>query len=182
MYLGDFNQNASINFKFTTRDYAGIPTVLVSGAVSIYKGNSLVNTTSGVTLTANFNSVAGLNHVNIDTSVNSAFYSTGADYQVILSTGYVNLTPVAGEVLEEFSIRNRYNTPDSVNVLTLADGVETGYTLQQAMRLILATSAGKLNGAETSTINIRDINDTKNRIVATVTESGNRTALTIDAN
>lgn len=182
MYLGDFTQNSSVNFKFTTRDYAGIPTILVSGAVSVYKGSSLVNTTSGVTLTSNFNSIAGLNHVNIDTSVNSIFYSTGSDYQVVLTAGYVNLTPVSGEVLEGFSIRNRYSPtiPDTINYLTLTDGIETGYTLQQALRLILASTCAKLSGAEGTTVYIRDINDTKNRITATVTESGNRTAISVD--
>jgi len=60
----------------------------------------------------------------------------------------------------------------------LDDPVEGAYTLRQAMRLILAASAGKLSGAGTSSITIRDINDTVDRITAEVDASGNRAAVT----
>jgi hypothetical protein len=43
-----------------------------------------------------------------------------------------------------------------------------------------AALAGKVSGATTSTVTIRDVNDTRNRIVATVDGNGNRTALTLD--
>jgi hypothetical protein len=66
-------------------------------------------------------------------------------------------------------------------LLDRANGVETGYTLRQAHRLLLSGMAGKVAGAATTTVTIRDVNDTKNRITATVDSSGNRTALTIDA-
>lgn len=59
-------------------------------------------------------------------------------------------------------------------------GIETGLTLRQALRLIVAAEAAKLSGAATTTVTIRDIADTKNRIVATVDASGNRTAITRD--
>jgi hypothetical protein len=65
-------------------------------------------------------------------------------------------------------------------VLDRTDGIETGWTLRQALRLVLAALAGKLSGAATTTVTIRDVNDTKNRIVATVDASGNRTAVTKD--
>lgn len=60
--------------------------------------------------------------------------------------------------------------------------IETGFNLKQILRLIAAATAGKLSGAGTTTISIRDINDTKNRIVATVDANGNRTAVTKDVN
>jgi hypothetical protein len=56
--------------------------------------------------------------------------------------------------------------------------VEPGLTVAQALRLLVAANAGKLSGAGTNTITIRDTNDTKNRIVATVDSNGNRTAVT----
>jgi len=61
-----------------------------------------------------------------------------------------------------------------------AAGVETNYTLRQALRLILSSATGKLSGAATATVLVRDINDTKNRITATVDGSGNRSAITTD--
>lgn len=65
--------------------------------------------------------------------------------------------------------------------LDLAAGVETGLTLRQAMRLLSAASAGKLSGAATTTITIRNaVADSKDRITATVDSSGNRSAITVD--
>ncbi len=66
-------------------------------------------------------------------------------------------------------------------LLDLSNGVETSYTLRQALRLILSSAAAKLSGAATTTVTIRDIADTKDRITATVDASGNRTAVSVDA-
>ncbi len=63
-------------------------------------------------------------------------------------------------------------------LLDLANGVETSTTLRQAIRLIVAAAAGKVNGAAGSTVNIRNLADTLNRITATVDADGNRTAIT----
>jgi hypothetical protein len=58
--------------------------------------------------------------------------------------------------------------------------IETGYTAKQSMRLMLSALAGKLSGAATTTVTIRDAADSKDRIVATVDSDGNRTAVTHD--
>jgi hypothetical protein len=69
---------------------------------------------------------------------------------------------------------------NATGLLDLAAGVETGLTLRQALRLVVAAEAGKLSGAATATIVIRNVADDKNRITATVTEDGDRTALVYD--
>jgi hypothetical protein len=66
-------------------------------------------------------------------------------------------------------------------LMDLANGIETSITPRQALRLILAASAGKLSGAATTTIVIRNVGDSKDRITATVDSSGNRSAVTVDA-
>jgi hypothetical protein len=67
------------------------------------------------------------------------------------------------------------------SLLDRADAIEVGLTLRQALRLIAAASAGKLSGAATTTITIRNaVADSKTRITATVDASGNRSALTTD--
>lgn len=66
-------------------------------------------------------------------------------------------------------------------LLDYADGIETGLTLKQALRLISAATAGKLSGAGTPNIAIRNVPDSKTRISATVDADGNRTAVTVDA-
>lgn len=78
-------------------------------------------------------------------------------------------------------------TSDIPAVSAIADGlldrtagVETGFTPRQALRIILAALAGKLAGAATSSVVIRDTADSKNRISATVDPDGNRTAVSYD--
>lgn len=66
-------------------------------------------------------------------------------------------------------------------LLDRAAGVETNRTPRQALRLILAALVGKLSGAATSTVTIRDTNDGVNRVVATCDSDGNRSAVTLDA-
>lgn len=66
-------------------------------------------------------------------------------------------------------------------LLDSADGVETGLTPRGALRLISAALAGVLSGAGGSTVTIRNVGDTKNRIQATVDSDGNRSAVTTDA-
>ncbi len=69
----------------------------------------------------------------------------------------------------------------SDNLLDRAHAIETDFTLRQTLRLLLAALAGKLSGAGGTSIAVRDVNDSKNRIQATVDALGNRTALTLDA-
>lgn len=53
-------------------------------------------------------------------------------------------------------------------------------TARQSMRLSNSANGAKLNGAATTTVNIRDLADLKNRVVATVDADGNRSAVTLD--
>lgn len=63
-----------------------------------------------------------------------------------------------------------------------ANDIETNFSLRESIRLMLSALAGKVSGAPGTTITIRDINDTVDRIVATVDADGNRTAVTKDVN
>jgi hypothetical protein len=66
-------------------------------------------------------------------------------------------------------------------VLDLADAVEAGLTMRQALRLAASALAGKISGASGSTVTIRNaVADSKDRIVATVDADGNRSAITYD--
>lgn len=65
-------------------------------------------------------------------------------------------------------------------LLTYTDGVETGFTLQGGLRIILSAVAGKSSGHATNSPIYRNVTDAKNRIVATTTTDG-RTAVTLDA-
>lgn len=72
-------------------------------------------------------------------------------------------------------------SPEGLAASLLDDSdVETGYSMREALRLILSSAAGKLSGAETTTITIRNVTDDKSRIVATVDSNGNRSSVTYD--
>jgi hypothetical protein len=81
-----------------------------------------------------------------------------------------DLSPNAGQVSD---------TSISTELLDNQD-IETGFSLRESIRLMLAALVGKASGAETTTITFRDINDTVDRIVATVDSNGNRTSVTKD--
>lgn len=71
--------------------------------------------------------------------------------------------------------------PVDVANAVLATAIEVGLDLKNALRLIAAATAGKISGAGTGTVTIRSAKaDDKDRIVATVDGSGNRTAITYD--
>jgi hypothetical protein len=63
----------------------------------------------------------------------------------------------------------------------LAAGDVDGYSLENALKLVLAALAGKLSGAATNTVTVRAADDSKARITATVDADGNRSAVTLDA-
>lgn len=65
-------------------------------------------------------------------------------------------------------------------LLDRASGVETSMTLRQALRIVLAATAGKASGLATTTAVYRDTTDSKDRITATVDADGNRSAVTLD--
>ena len=65
---------------------------------------------------------------------------------------------------------------DAVLDDTIGDGT---LTLRQALRVLIAASAGKLSGAATTTITIRNAADTANVLVATVDADGNRSAVVV---
>lgn len=59
---------------------------------------------------------------------------------------------------------------------TIGDGT---LTMRQALRVLVAGMAGKLSGAATTTVTIRNTADSANVIVATVDADGNRSAVTV---
>lgn len=71
--------------------------------------------------------------------------------------------------------------PANVYDWTLFDEViEGSITAKEALRLIMSALFGEASGAGTTTITFRDTGDTKNRVVMTVDEDGNRSAVVLD--
>ena len=106
-HLGDFDTSSVIYGKFTTfRPSTGAAYTLGgTPALSVYKDNSVTQSTTGVTLTADFDSVTGLNHYAIDTSADGTFYSAGSFFSIVITTGTVDSVSVVGSVVAEFTLR-----------------------------------------------------------------------------
>jgi hypothetical protein len=152
MYLGDYKEDLdNVDFTFNTHSLAGVPTTL-SGTpvISCYKGNSVSQETTGITLTVDFDGVTGLNHVRVDLSAH-AFYAPGIDYFLVITTGTVDGVSVVGVPVAHFSIEFRYPTPadnaDAVldepmsgHVAAGTAGVQLGTDVDQILTNVVAVN------------------------------------------
>jgi len=69
---------------------------------------------------------------------------------------------------------------DNIVAGIFAHVAEGSLTFEEMQRIGFAMLAGKSSGGCTDTASFRDVDDTKDRIVATITAKGNRTAVTLD--
>lgn len=119
MYLGNFPASGIVDFKFTTVSSDGTPTTLSSAQMAVYKNNSASRSTAGISLTTNFDSMTGLNHMRIDTSQDLTFYAGRSDFQAVVASGLVGSVSVAGYEVGAFSINNRQLGEDVIAVRVL---------------------------------------------------------------
>lgn len=106
-YVGDFTPAKTVLVRFNTHEADGTPITLAgTPAVSVYK-NSTTQSTAGVTLTVDYDSLTGLHHVAIDTSADGTFYAAGNDFDVVLTAGTVDAISVVGTTVGSFSLSNR---------------------------------------------------------------------------
>lgn len=170
-YLGDFPEDETVHFLWSTYGTAGESiTRATDGTVSVYKDNGATQSTAGVTGSEDFDSLTGIHSCTIDTSAD-AFYTTGANYTVILSAATIDGKAI-NAVLAQFSIQNRYErgtdsgatatalatAQSDLDILTGADGVtlataQANYAPSTAAALTAWTGwAGPEIGAQGSDI------------------------------
>ncbi|MCP5096197.1 MAG: hypothetical protein GY943_11640, partial [Chloroflexi bacterium] len=128
---------------------------------------------------------------NLDATISSRLAAAGytapdnaSVANILLDTDFLQLL-FAG--LTEDSGGNRFTAkaleqaPSGGGSLTAAQVwqhiLEDAYTAEEMVRIILASTALKSNGGGTGTLAFRNIADTKNRLVVTVNDGGNRTAV-----
>lgn len=135
----DYTVGDTIYFKFTTRAFAtGIPTTLAGSPVlSVYEDASVTQITAGVSITADLDSVAGLNLATIVATGGNGF-ETGKHYAVVITTGTVSAVSVVGEVIGQFTLEKSAAAIDLANATdglgaiktdTAAILVDTGTTI-----------------------------------------------------
>jgi hypothetical protein len=121
-HLGDYDQSAVVYTKFSTFQPSTGATFTLAGspAIAVYKDASATESTSGVTLTTNFDSRTGLNHVAIDTSSDGTFYSAGSFFDAVLTAGTVDSVSVAGSAIASFTLRKDSSLKPTTAGRTLA--------------------------------------------------------------
>lgn len=128
--LGDFDASTVVYGKFSTYRPSTGATFTLAGTpvLSVYKDNGVTQTTTGVTLTADFDSVTGLNHFTIDTSADGTFYSAGSFFDVVITTGTVDSVSVTGSVVASFTIRKNsaLKPTTAARTLDVSAGGEAG--------------------------------------------------------
>lgn len=159
-HLGDFDAAAVIYGKFSTyRPSTGATFTLASTpALSVYKDNSTTQSTTGVTLTADFDSVTGLNHFAIDTSADGTFYAAGSFFDIVITTGTVDSVSVTGSVVGSFTLRKNsaLKPTTAARTLDVSAGGEAGVDWANV-------------GSPTTTLNLSATSIATSQVVASVT-------------
>lgn len=146
--------------------------LVVSGSVSI---------SSAATVTANaFAALLGEATITGSATPTGSITALAWGVTSISGTATVSGTRYATGKLEAEITPFTELSPTSLANAVWAQAIEAGYTAEEMMRVMAAALAGEVSGAGTSTVTIRDIGDTTDRIVASVDGSGNRTAVTLD--
>lgn len=181
--MTDWPLNATVTHAFPTvgsNGQAVTATGFTAAGIKVYKGagRTLRASTNGYTASGDIGSTVGVNEIAIDTSDNSdaGYYVANERYLV---AGDITVEGEVTRVVFGFTLE----LAGGAIALTKAlpdDIVEGTVTQRQVMRAVLASASGKLSGAETTEVRIRDSTDSKDRIVATVDANGNRTAVTLN--
>jgi hypothetical protein len=159
-YLGDVRLGDTFDTKFCTVTTTGAPTTLAgTPVISAYPGNSVTQLTAGITLTVDFDTVTGLNHVRVVATSGNG-YATATNYQLVITTGTVGGTSVVGYVVAEFSIEARSAVMPTTAARTL-DVTATGAAGIDWGNLENATTANALTATSIITTQKVDVETIK---------------------
>jgi hypothetical protein len=105
-YVGDYAPGDTIDCNFGTVNPSTGASFTLAGtpAISVYKDNGTTESTTGVTLTADFDARTGLNHIRVTTGSDGTFYSAGSFFEAVITTGTVNSISVVGQPVCAFTL------------------------------------------------------------------------------
>lgn len=170
---GALGKNAAATITATST-LTGTGQLVVSGTAALSGTGSLsANIVAALLGSATVTGTGALT----GTSVAKGYMSTS-----LSGSGALTLTSYAvGYMSANIQPATQLSAAEFSTYVLDTESVETGLTVRNALRLIAAATAGELSGAAGTTITIRNaVADDKDRIVATVTSDGNRTAITYD--
>ncbi len=150
-YLGAYTAGSTLTHLFTSRATSGVPTALVSTAsASVYKDGGTTQATALASLTTNFDSVAGLNRLVVDSSASAAFFTADSEFAVVLDNGTVNGASVVGEVIVSFSLNDGTLPSNSITSSTVSSDALSA----RSIGLVAATHPGVTIPTVTNVTNV----------------------------
>lgn len=162
--------SGTLELTLTNAQLDQIVSAVVSGSLSISVSNALLAAAAGAV-------ASGSMTITVSDALAGAIFSVTAGSTMAISPDS-DITAIGHMDAEAGGATPL--SPEGLAAAVLSSEIEVGYSLEQALKLILSAVAGKVSGADTTTITIKNILDNKNRIVATVDSNGNRTSLTYD--
>lgn len=106
MYLGDYPEDATLYFCWSTNDKSGAAiTRATDGTIKAYKDDGTTESTAGIIDTEDFDTNTGIHNCKIDLSAD-VFYATGSDYSIVLVGATIDGETI-NAVLATFSVENR---------------------------------------------------------------------------
>ena len=115
-YIGDFTPGAVVRFRFPMLSQALVPTTpTIAPTFCVYK-NSTIESTTGITVTVDYDGKAGVIFVAIDTSADPTFYVAGEDYDVFFTAGTVDGKDLTRVPVRMFSLENRSRKANVVQI------------------------------------------------------------------
>src|SRR3954470_20888238 len=90
-HVGDYQPGDTVDCNFGTVNPSTGASFTLAGtpAISVYKDNGTTESTTGVTLTADFDARTGFNHIRVTTGSDGTFYSAGSFFEAVITTGTV---------------------------------------------------------------------------------------------
>lgn len=129
--------------------------------------------------------VGGRMDSSVGSNLDKTGYALSSAGQVQVANTTLDTATVDGRAVGSYGALIRSNLNAAVASLPTVDDIldeqigDGTITMRQALRAILATQVGKLSGAATTTITIRNSADTANVVVATVDANGNRSEVVL---
>lgn len=156
-YQGDRAVGSTLTFNFDTIVNGVMTTLSGTPSLSVLKTGSTVPSTAA-TLTVDYRTQTGINHVVIDTSTDASFFATGDDYSVIISTGTLGGLSMAAVIVGEFSlglgnmsaVANSLNAASALNKMTNA--VARGTVTAGASATLVPTSVFTIGGSTAAAV------------------------------
>ena len=107
-YVGDYNLATTFHHRITTVNGSGVPTTLGNTpSAQYYVDGGTTAFTAGLTLTADFNSVVGLNSIEVICTSSATGLTSGVNVSVQVAAGTVSGVSVVGYPIIEYSITRR---------------------------------------------------------------------------